>query len=204
MAACSSPRSVSSSPCCWLPRSICAPYAAARRSHRSTRNVIWRTVARLQGNARIETASGCGVLGIVGALGTLPPGLHSEPGSPSQFRLDIGALTLGPRIVLAILTAAVCVCAVAAVAAAAAGHYRRTGAFAAGLLLCLGFGWLPLRPAIERAYPTSYAPTQRYLRGLRRPRRRSLCRELRPLPRRNRSRRRLRRRQPADPARPVD
>ncbi len=128
-----------------------------------TRNVIWRTVARLQGNARIETALGLGVLGIVGALGTLPPGLHSEPGWPFPFRLDIGALTLGPRIVLAILTAAVCVCAVAAVAAAAAGHYRRTGAFAAGLLLCLGFGWLPLRPAIERAYPTSYyAPTQPY------------------------------------------
>ncbi len=92
-----------------------------------TRNVVWRTVARLQGNARIETALGLGVLAIVGALGTLPPGLHSEPGWPFPFRLDIGALTLGPRILLAILAAAVCVCAVAAVAAAAAGHYRRTG-----------------------------------------------------------------------------
>jgi putative copper resistance protein D len=126
-------------------------------------NVIWRTVARLQGNARIETALGLGVVAIVGVLGILPPGLHAEPGWPFPFRLDIGALTLGARIVLAVLTAAVCVCAVAAVAAAAAGHYRRTSAFAAGLLLCLGFGWLPLRPAIESAYPTSYyAPTQPY------------------------------------------
>jgi putative copper resistance protein D len=129
----------------------------------STGNVIWRTVARLQGNARIEAALGLGVVAIVGVLGILPPGLHAEPGWPFPFRLDIGALTRGPRIVLAILTAAVCVCAIAAVAAAAAGHYRRTSAFAAGLLLCLGFAWLPLRPAIEPAYPTSYyAPTQPY------------------------------------------
>jgi mono/diheme cytochrome c family protein len=79
------------------------------------------------------------------------------------FRVEIGALTRGPRIVLTILTAAVFVCGVAAVAAAAAGHYRRTGPFAAGLLLCLGLGWLPLRPVIEPAYPTSYyAPTQPY------------------------------------------
>ena len=87
-------------------------------------------------------------------------GTHTEPAWPFPFRLDIGALTLGPRILLAILALAVFACAVAAVAAAAAGHYRRAAAFAAGLLLCVGFGWVPLRPAIERAYPTSYyAPT---------------------------------------------
>jgi putative copper resistance protein D len=127
------------------------------------RNVVWRTVARLQYNARIETALGLGVLAVVGALGTLPPGLHSEPGWPFSFRVDLDALTLGPRIVLAVLTAAACICAVVAVASAAAGHYRQSSAFAAGLLLCLGFGWLPLHPAIERAYPTSYyAPTQPY------------------------------------------
>jgi putative copper resistance protein D len=34
---------------------------------------------------------------------------------------------------------------------------------AAGLALCLAVGWIPLRPAIERAYPTTYyAPTQPY------------------------------------------
>jgi putative copper resistance protein D len=128
-----------------------------------TRNVFWRTVVRLQGNAGIEAALGFGVLAIVGALGTLPPGLHSEPGWPFSFRLDIAALTVGSRILLAILGLTVCVCAIAAVATGAAGRYRRTAAFAAGLVLCLAVGWIPLRPAIERAYPTSfYAPAEPY------------------------------------------
>ncbi|HEY1430286.1 MAG TPA: CopD family protein, partial [Stellaceae bacterium] len=128
-----------------------------------TRNAVWRTVARLQGNARIETALGLGVLAIVGALGILPPGLHTEPGWPFPFRLDIGALTVGSQILLAILAAVICLCAIAGVAAAAAGHYRRTAAFVAGLVLCLAVGWIPLRPAIERAYPTSYyAPAEPY------------------------------------------
>jgi putative copper resistance protein D len=121
-----------------------------------SRNAFWRTVARLRSNARIETALGLGVLVIVGAIGTLPPGLHSEPGWPFPFRLEIGALTVRWQILLAILAVAICLCAVAGVAAAAAGHYRRMASFAAGLVLCLAAGWLPLRPAIERAYPTSY------------------------------------------------
>jgi putative copper resistance protein D len=120
------------------------------------RNVIWQIVARLQSNARIETALGLGVLVIVGALGTLPPGLHAEPGWPFPFRLDIGAVTVGSQILLAILAVATCFCAVAGVAAAAAGHYRRVASFAAALVLCLAVGWIPLRPAVERAYPTSY------------------------------------------------
>jgi putative copper export protein/mono/diheme cytochrome c family protein len=120
------------------------------------RNVIWRTITRLQSNARIETALGLGVLAIVGALGTLPPGLHSEPGWPFPFRLDIDALTVGSQILLAILAVAICLCAVAGVAAAAAGHYRRMASFAASLALCLAIGWIPLRRAVERAYPTSY------------------------------------------------
>jgi putative copper export protein/mono/diheme cytochrome c family protein len=120
------------------------------------RNVIWRTVTRLQSNARIETALGLGVLAIVGALGTLPPGLHSEPGWPFPFRLDIDALTVGSQILLSILAVTICLCSVAGVAAAAAGHYRRMASFAASLALCLAVGWIPLRRAVERAYPTSY------------------------------------------------
>jgi copper resistance protein D len=127
------------------------------------RNVVSRTVARLQSNARIEAALGLGVLAIVGALGTLPPGLHSEPGWPFPFRLDIDALTAGSQIVLAILALIICICTVAAIAAAAAGRYRRMAPFAAGLVLCLAVGWIPLRPAIERAHPTSYyAPAEPY------------------------------------------
>jgi putative copper resistance protein D len=121
-----------------------------------TRNAVWRTVARLQTNARLEAALGLGVLAIVGVLGTLPPGLHSEAGWPFPFRLDIDALTLGSQILLAILAVAICVCGVGGAATAAAGHYRRMAVFAAGLVLCMVTGWLPLRPALERAYPTSY------------------------------------------------
>jgi putative copper resistance protein D len=128
-----------------------------------TRNALWRTVARLQHNARTEACIGLGVLAIVGALGTLPPGLHTEPGWPLPFRLEVAALTVGSQILLASLALADCVCAVADVAATAAGHYRRSAAFAAGLVLCLGVGWIPLRPAVERAYPTSfYTPAEPY------------------------------------------
>ena len=67
------------------------------------------------------------------------------------------------RLSLAILALIICLCAVATVATAAAGQYRRTGAFAVVLTLCLALGWFPLRPAIEPAYPTSYyAPSEPY------------------------------------------
>jgi len=128
-----------------------------------THNVVWRTTARLQANARIETALGLGAVAIVSVLGTLPPGLHAEPGWPFPFRLDIAALTPRSQILLAILALIICLCAVAAVATAAAGRYRRTGTFAVVLTLCLALGWFPLRPAIEPAYPTSYyAPSEPY------------------------------------------
>jgi len=128
-----------------------------------TRDVVWRTVARLRRNALTEGALGLGVLAIVGALGTLPPGLHTEPGWPFPFRLDAAALTVGSRILLAILGVTVCICAIAAAASAAAGRYRRMAGFGAGLALCLAVGWMPLWPAIDRAYPTSYyTPAEPY------------------------------------------
>ena len=50
-----------------------------------------------------------------------------------------------------------------AVAAAAAGRYRRAAVFAGGLAVSLGAGWLPLRPAVAPATPTSYAiPAEPY------------------------------------------
>jgi putative copper export protein/mono/diheme cytochrome c family protein len=128
-----------------------------------TTNIRWLAVAHLRRNAFLEATIGLGVLVIVGALGVLPPGLHMEPRWPFPFRVDTGALTVGSQILLAILGATVCVCTVAAAAAAAAARYRRMAAFATGLVLCLAIGWLPLRPAIERAYPTSfYAPAVPY------------------------------------------
>ena len=124
---------------------------------------VLRTVGRLQSNAGIETALGLGVVAVVSVLGTLPPGLHTEPGWPFPFRLDISALTPGSQTVLAILALSLCICAIAGVATAAAGHYRRTGAFAVVLVLCLALGWVPLHSAIEPAYPTSfYTPAEPY------------------------------------------
>jgi putative copper resistance protein D len=129
----------------------------------ATGNVVWRTVARLRRNALTEASLGLGVLAIVGALGTLPPGSHTEPGWPFPFRLDAAALTVGSRILLAILGVTVCICAISAAASAAAGRYRRMAGFGAGLALCLAIGWMPLRPAINRAYPTSYyTPAEPY------------------------------------------
>jgi putative copper export protein/mono/diheme cytochrome c family protein len=128
-----------------------------------TPNVVRRTVARLQNNAGIETAFGLGVVAVVSVLGTLPPGLHTEPGWPFPFRLDLSALSPGSLILLAILALAICICAVAGVATAAAGRYRRTGGFAIVLVLCLALWWVPLHPAIEPAYPTSfYTPAEPY------------------------------------------
>ena len=125
--------------------------------------IVQRTVARLQSNAGIETAFGLGVVAVVSVLGTLPPGLHAEPQWPFPFRIDIDALTVGSRITAVLLALIVCGCAIAVVATAAAGRYRQTAAFAVVLVLCLAGGWLPLRPAIAPAYPTSfYAAAQPY------------------------------------------
>jgi putative copper resistance protein D len=122
-----------------------------------------RTVAQLQRNALLEVGFGVGVLAIVGVLGRLPPGLHTEPGWPFPLRLDFAALTAGSRILLGIAFVLFCACAIGAVAAAAAGKYRSIAAFGAGLALATTVGWAASFPGLERAYPTSfYAPARPY------------------------------------------
>jgi copper resistance protein D len=134
-----------------------------RLARGGTANVFRRTIARLQSNAGIETAFGLGVVAVVSVLGTVPPGLHTQPQWPFPFRIDTDALTVGSRITAALLALIVCGCAIGAVATAAAGRYRRTAAVAAVLVLCLIVGWFPLRSVIEPAYPTSfYAPAEPY------------------------------------------
>jgi putative copper resistance protein D len=129
----------------------------------AARNTLWHAIAQLGRNARIEAGLGLGVIAIVGVLGSLPPGLHTEPGWPFPVRLDLAALREGSQILMASMALAGCAFAVAAVVAAAAGHYRRMAALAAGLTLCLAIASIPLRPAIEPAYPTSYhSPTEPY------------------------------------------
>jgi putative copper resistance protein D len=124
---------------------------------------VLRTVGRLRTNAGIETALGLGVVAVVSVLGTVPPGLHTEPGWPLPFRFDVSVLTSGSQVLLAFLGLIICVGIVASVVAAAAGHYRRAAACCAALVVCLMVGWFPLRPAIEPAYPTSfYTPAEPY------------------------------------------
>ncbi len=134
-----------------------APAAAGRPP-------LWAAaLGHLRRNALIEAGLGLIVLAIVGLLGILPPGLHTEPGWPLPFRLELGALAGPSETVLAIVAALACVCAVAAVATAAAGHYRATMIAGAGLALALGLGGIILRPTVEPAYPTSfYAPAEPY------------------------------------------
>ena len=117
---------------------------------------LWAAVDHLRRNALIEAGLGLCVLAIVGSLGILPPGLHTEPGWPLPFRLDLGALATRSEFLLAIVVALAGVCMVTAIAAAAAGHYRGTLIAGGGLILCLGFGGIILRPTIEPAYPTTF------------------------------------------------
>jgi putative copper resistance protein D len=136
---------------------------APRLAAGGTVNALWRTAARLRANARVETVLGLGVVAIVSVLGTLPPGLHSEPGWPFPFRLDASVLPRESQILLAALALIISFCAIVAVAAAAAGRYRQACAFAVALSMCLALGWVPLRSAIEPAYPTSfYIPAEPY------------------------------------------
>ena len=125
---------------------------------------LWAAaVDHLRRNALVEAALGLIVLAIVGLLGILPPGLHTEPGWPLPFRLDFDALATSSEVQLAILAGLAGICLIAAVATGAAGLYRRMMAAWGGLALCLGFGAIVLRPAIEPAFPTSYyAPAEAY------------------------------------------
>ncbi len=120
-------------------------------------------VDHLRRNAVGEAGLGLVVLAIVGLLGILPPGLHTEPGWPLPFRFELRALAAPAKIVLAILAVLAAASLVAAVATAAAGRYRRMTIAWCGFALSLGLGCVALRPALEPAYPTSfYAPAEPY------------------------------------------
>ncbi len=129
-----------------------------------TRTTIWTAaIDHLRRNALIEAGLGLIVLAIVGLLGILPPGLHSEPGWPLPFRLALGALATPTAVALAIVAALAGACAAAGVALAAAGHYRAMIIAGVGFVLCFGLGAIFVRPAVEPAYPTSfYAPAEPY------------------------------------------
>lgn len=138
-----------------------APRLAPTPAERWSR--LWVAAGHLRRNALVEAGLGLVVLAIVGVLGILPPGLHTEPGWPLPFRFELGALPTTADVVLVILAAFAAGCLIAGVATAAAGHYRPMMAAWGGLVLSIGLGWIALRPAIEPAYPTTfYAPAEPY------------------------------------------
>jgi copper resistance protein D len=61
-----------------------------------------RAIAQLRRNALVETGIGLGVLAVVGVLGILPPGLHTEPLWPLPFRIYPNAVSTGAIVVFAV------------------------------------------------------------------------------------------------------
>jgi putative copper resistance protein D len=114
-------------------------------------------------NASIEASLGVFVLAVVGIIGILPPGLHTEPRWPLPFRLDLSEIPAVAQTVLAIAAVAFALCLAAAALTAERRRYRKMAASIACLILFGSVGLVALRPGIVRAYPTSfYASTQPY------------------------------------------
>jgi copper resistance protein D len=113
---------------------------------------VWAAVAQLRRNTFIEAGCGLAVLAIVGVLGTLPPGLHTEPGWPLPFRLDLAALGGQSIVFLAITAVFASGWVVGAVTAAALGT---TGGSQYSRLA----SWFPLDLAGSRCATPSSLPT---------------------------------------------
>jgi putative copper export protein/mono/diheme cytochrome c family protein len=114
-------------------------------------------------NALVEIGLGLAVVAIVAVIGILPPGLHTEPGWPFPYRLDVSALSGGAALAAIGAFALAALGVISAVAAAAAARYRVAAWLGSAVALCAIAGALPLGAAIEPAYPTSfYAPAEPY------------------------------------------
>jgi putative copper resistance protein D len=122
-----------------------------------------RAVGQVGLNASIEASLGVFVLAVVGIIGILPPGLHTEPRWPLAFRFDVSEIPAGAQTVLDVAAVAFALCVAATVFFAARRRYREMAAFLACIVVCGGVGGVALRRGIVPAYPTSfYASTQPY------------------------------------------
>lgn len=122
-----------------------------------------RTVGQVGRNASIEASLGVFVLAVVGIIGILPPGLHTEPRWPLAFRFDLSEVSAGAQTVLDVAVVACALCLGAAAFFAARRRYREMAVFLACIVLFGGVGRVALRGGIVPAYPTSfYASTQAY------------------------------------------
>ncbi len=122
-----------------------------------------RAVGRVSRNALSEAGAGVLVIAIVGVIGTLPPGLHTEPRWPFPFRIDLNEIAIGTQSVLDVATVLFVLSLVALAIAADRKRYRTMAALVAAVVLCGAAGATVLAPGIVPAYPTTYyAPTQPY------------------------------------------
>lgn len=122
-----------------------------------------RAVGQVGRNASIEASLGVFVIAVVGIIGILPPGLHTEPRWPLPFRLDLSEIPGGAKTVLDIAAVAFALCAAATAFIAAKSRYREMAASIACLIFFGSVSLVALRPGIVRAYPTTfYASTQPY------------------------------------------
>ncbi len=120
-------------------------------------------VVHLRRNVLTEAGIGVFVLAIVGVIGILPPGLHTEPSWPLPFRLDFGEIAPRIQAVLWVVVFAFAVCIVVAMITAWLRRPRIVAVSVAGLIVVVVIGCVAAWPGIVRAYPTSYyASTQPY------------------------------------------
>lgn len=122
-----------------------------------------RAVGQVGRNASIEASLGIFVIAVVGIIGILPPGLHTEPRWPLPFRLDRSEIPAAAQTVLDLAGVAFALCVAATAFIAARRRYREMAAAIACLVVFGGVGLVALRPGIVPAYPTTfYASTQPY------------------------------------------
>lgn len=122
-----------------------------------------KTARKLCRNALTEASAGIFVLGIVGIIGTLPPGLHTEPRWPFPYTLDLSEIEVGAQKLLDVASTLLLVCLAAGALAANRRRYWGVLVSVAFALVFAGIAAVTARPGIVRAYPTTYfASTEPY------------------------------------------
>ncbi len=135
--------------------------AAINRQWLTPRLALPRTagpaLAALRRNALIEAGLGALVLGVVGALGRMPPGLHQQPRWPLSFRLSGEVLAALPKARLEAGAALALATLGLVVITYALRRWRdRLGVLILGLALFLAGAAWPLHLMSVPAYPTTF------------------------------------------------
>jgi putative copper resistance protein D len=115
----------------------------------------WQAMAQLRRNSLIEAALGLAILVIVGALGTMIPGLHQQPWWPFPFRFSTEAFET-PALRGEVLIACAAIVLGLLLVVAAIGLRRLWWSLLVVGIVLLAFFVPSLRLLAERAYPTSF------------------------------------------------